>query len=165
MRYQVTGKAQSGRRLLKLIDQDQNSIHTPVQGMPSADNLVSLDTSNTIPVPPSDLSNATPTMVSTHKTPRDRQPTTGRDVRARRLRLVNESYLRMHTLHVISRDAIAAGLQSIHDVANSIILTTEIYAQLNLEEVSRLLHDGLASLDLNQWLPMAAHEEQAENGR
>ena len=165
VRYQVTSNIQLGRRLLKLIDLDQTSIHTPVQGMSSADNLVSLDANNTMLIPPSDAANAIPPTVHIQKTPRDSQPTSGREVRARRLRLVNESYPRMHTLHVISQDAVAAGSQSLHDVANSIILTTKIYAQLTLDEVARLLHDGLASIDLTRWLPMDAHGEQAENSR
>ena len=74
----------------------------------------------------------------------------------RRQMQVSHLYRHMRNLHVISQDPIMAGEQVVQEVASAILTQQHLYAQLTVAEISRLLTDGLASLDFELWLPKQA---------
>jgi hypothetical protein len=69
----------------------------------------------------------------------------------------------MRSLDVISQNAMLAGEQIVQDVALAIIVEQGMYAQVTTGEVTRLLSDGLQSLDLDFWLPRDEYGDQGEN--
>ena len=66
----------------------------------------------------------------------------------RRQMQVSHLYRHNHNLHVISQDPIMAGEQVVQEEASAILTQQHLYAQLTVTEISRLLTDGLASLDI-----------------
>lgn len=56
--------------------------------------------------------------------------------------------------------------QVVQEVASAILTQQRLYAQLTVTEISRLLTDGLASLDVELWLPkQALHHPQEDFNR
>ena len=56
-----------------------------------------------------------------------------------------------------------AGEQVVQEVASAILTQQHLYAQLTVTEISRLLTDGLASLDIELWLPKQALDNPTED--
>ena len=56
-----------------------------------------------------------------------------------------------------------AGEQVVQEVASAISTQQHLYAQLTVAEISRLLTDGLASLDIELWLPKQAIDNPQED--
>ena len=81
----------------------------------------------------------------------------------RRQMQVSHLYRHNRNLHVISQDPIMAGEQVVQDVASAILTQQHLYAQLTVAEISRLLTDGLASLDFELWLPKQAIDNPLED--
>ena len=81
----------------------------------------------------------------------------------RRQMQVSHLYRHNRNLHVISQDPIMAGEQVVQEVASAILTQQHLYAQLTVGEISRLLTDGLASVDIELWLPKQALDNPQED--
>ena len=56
-----------------------------------------------------------------------------------------------------------AGEQVVQEVASAILTQQHLYAQLTVTEIYRLLTDGLASPDIELWLPKQALDNPTED--
>ena len=161
VRYMVAALIKDGKRLLKIIDQGNVSADTPDRGLCPIDQLLYVDLSATGDIAIPGPAIVIPTSTQSHA--KEGQAVPLATVMKRRQMNVSHLFHRMRSLDVISQNALLAGEQIVQDVALAIIVEQGMYAQVTTGEVTRLLSDGLQSLDLELWLPRDEYGDQGEN--
>jgi hypothetical protein len=156
VRYTVGGFLQNNERMLKIIDATMVSPHTPDRGMININQTVyhELNMTSKVSGPASNI--AIPNSKEAPILTKDGQTMPMNALLKRRQMQVSHLYKHMRNLHVISQDPVMAGEQVVQEVASAILTQQHLYAQLTVPEISRLLTDGLASLDYELWLPNQA---------
>jgi len=157
IRYR-TANLYKGERMLHLLDQQYRTADTPDRGTCPNDIMVYHDQDN------SSIINKNQSLVvipnrgdqsgfTIDKKRRDVPVVSVRDVKPRKHMQVSDVYCHMRGLGILSLDAVTAGAMSLMEVTAQILVSLQIYAQVTMVEVSRLLEHGPQSLDFELWLP------------
>jgi hypothetical protein len=157
VRYR-TANLYKGERMLHLSDQQYHTADTSDRGTCSNDIMVYRDHERAVQINKSQSLVIVPnkteqTGAKAEKKRRDNLPVLIRDVKARKHMQVSDVYLHMRGLGILSLDAITAGAMSSLEVTAQILVSLQIYAQVTMVEVFRLLEHGPQSLDFELWLP------------
>jgi hypothetical protein len=144
--------------MLHLLDQQYRTADTPDRGTCPNDIMVYHDQDNSVMIHKNQSVVVIPNRVdqvgsTTDKKRREIPPVSVRDVKPRKHMQVSDVYCHMRGLGILSLDAVTAGAMSLMEVTAQILVSLQIYAQVTMVEVSRLLEHGPQSLDFELWLP------------